>query len=248
MRYRTKGGYAYGNEQLDPRLRQGLVGAWLGRPGSGPRLLDASGFNRHGLITGVPKWTTGPNGMQALDFDGTNDYVVLPDHPDMDFGNGVTDRPFSIALWGYPRQVDTQSFRMLTRIAPAGSPYEWQFDTRQGSGGLLSFYVLDASAASFRGRLSSIAPALKVWQHFVVTYDGRGGTGAADGIKIYMDAVRVDTTDSNSGTYTAMEDTGLDTYVGLAGASRADGKIGSILIYNRVITDFEIKLLGRVRQ
>ena len=66
--------------------------------GSGSAIAtDVSGNGHDGTLVNMDPdtdWVSGRAGL-ALDFDGTNDYVSIPDDPALDFGTG----DFSVALW-----------------------------------------------------------------------------------------------------------------------------------------------------
>lgn len=68
------------SEAVFPHLRQGLVGAWVPSLGvTGETLRDVSGRGYPGKLTNMDAatdWQTSGGG--SLDFDGTNDYVLLP--------------------------------------------------------------------------------------------------------------------------------------------------------------------------
>jgi hypothetical protein len=79
-----KSGYAQSaSESASPHLWDGLVGAWMPSFGStGGTLRDVSGNRNHGTLTGMDPatdWVTTSKGL-ALDFDGVNDYVEVPDN------------------------------------------------------------------------------------------------------------------------------------------------------------------------
>jgi hypothetical protein len=75
-----------------PALESGLVGHWTfdGKDISSTTVartvLDRSGQSNHGTTTGNPLATPGRIG-QALSFDGTDDYVNVPDDASLDFGS-----------------------------------------------------------------------------------------------------------------------------------------------------------------
>jgi len=54
-----------------------LVGYWNFDEGAGTVVSDSSGNNNTGTLTNGPLWTAGKVG-NALNFDGTNDYVSIP--------------------------------------------------------------------------------------------------------------------------------------------------------------------------
>jgi len=81
------------SEAAYPHLRRGLVGAWVPSLGvTGNTLRDASGRNNHGTLTNMDPatdWQTSGGGL--LDFDGSDDYVLLPSRS--------VELPFSLSIW-----------------------------------------------------------------------------------------------------------------------------------------------------
>jgi hypothetical protein len=100
------GSYANGfaprdGQPLYPELWRGCVGAWAPCLGpTGLTLRDWSGFGNHGTLTNMvagDDWV--PNqGRYALDFDGSNDYVILSKTITL------TGR-FSASFWIYLRNI-----------------------------------------------------------------------------------------------------------------------------------------------
>jgi hypothetical protein len=87
-----------GADSEAPDLWRGLVGWWPMQEGGGATAFDASGWGNHGTLTGMDPATdrvVGPIG-RALDFDGTNDYVVTPSLTQF---SGATEYTFSCWLW-----------------------------------------------------------------------------------------------------------------------------------------------------
>jgi hypothetical protein len=79
-----KSGYAQSaGESAHPNLWDGLVGAWMPSLGvTGGILRDVSENENHGTLTNMDPatdWVTTSKGL-ALDFDGVNDYVEVPDN------------------------------------------------------------------------------------------------------------------------------------------------------------------------
>jgi hypothetical protein len=79
-------------------LTTGLVGYWNFDEGSGTIANDLSGNNNDGTIfdgaTPGATWTSSGVYGGALSFDGTNDYVLVPDDDSLDLSSGMT-----IAAW-----------------------------------------------------------------------------------------------------------------------------------------------------
>src|SRR3989338_9026057 len=62
-----------------PPTNLGLVGYWSMNENTGTIAGDASGNNNRGILTNGPTWVDGKRG-KALNFDGSNDYVGVPDN------------------------------------------------------------------------------------------------------------------------------------------------------------------------
>ena len=88
--------------QPEPQLTDGLVGAWLFDELAGSVAVDASGLGNDGSLQGNP---TRIDGQVAggLYFDGSDDRVLIADHPSLDLQNAIT-----IAAWLKPEREATQ--------------------------------------------------------------------------------------------------------------------------------------------
>ena len=67
--------------QVRASLGLSLVGEWRFDDGAGMEAKDGSGYDNHGDLAGDPQWVTGIF-SQALDFDGTGDYVEIANSSD----------------------------------------------------------------------------------------------------------------------------------------------------------------------
>ena len=83
------------------------------------------------------------------------------------------------------------------------------------------------TVSSFNGLIGS-------WHHLAVTYDGRGGPTAADGITVYVDGVAVALFRETSPTYVAMENLAAPLVIGREGPSwkQYDGGLDEIRLWN----------------
>ncbi len=70
-------------------LAHGLIGHWAFDEGRGMIARDSSGRNNHGTIMGSAKWTRGRIGG-ALEFDGTDDFVSIPNEGNFDITGSLT--------------------------------------------------------------------------------------------------------------------------------------------------------------
>ncbi|UCF13308.1 MAG: type IV pilin [Thermoplasmatales archaeon] len=101
-----------------------IVGMWHFDTGSGTIAVDSSGRDNHGNLFYGPQWTIGINGT-ALNYDGIDDYVEVPDNPSLDLSDEIT-----IETWinpldhseGYYGEItttlDTSQFGILNCYEP----------------------------------------------------------------------------------------------------------------------------------
>jgi hypothetical protein len=86
-----------GTVSADPSL----VGHWKFDEGTGTTAFDSSGNGNDGTLINGPIWTTGVIG-QALEFDGTDDYVDVGTGPAI---TGAAQR--TVSMWINPDTIDT---------------------------------------------------------------------------------------------------------------------------------------------
>ncbi len=72
------------------------------------------------------------------------------------------------------------------------------------------------------------------WHHVAVTYDGRGGATAADGITVYIDGVPVALVRINHPAYVAMENLAAPLQIGREGPfwNQYNGALDEIRLWN----------------
>jgi len=166
---------------------------------------------------------------------GIDDYVDCGDNDNLSFGNGSTDSPFSISAW--IKMTDTSGFRILNKYA--GTINEYQFGT--GGAEKLQFILFDNTSTFLnRGRLYDTVLSTGQWYNVVATYNGVGGTNAQNGIKLYIDGVRVDDTTISGGSYNAMGNKTTPVYIGRLDTSYADGNIDEVSIFNTELSASDV--------
>jgi hypothetical protein len=139
----------------------GLVAAYSFSEASGATVLDSSGNANHGTISGATRTAAGQYDA-ALDFDGNNDLVTVPDSSSLDLTNGMTVeawvRPLTTSGW---RTVvlKEQSSNYLYALYSSGS------ENNRPNGRVR----LRGSNISVNGtsRLTT-----SIWTHLATTFDG----------------------------------------------------------------------------
>ncbi|MBI4452829.1 hypothetical protein HY637_05335, partial [Candidatus Woesearchaeota archaeon] len=197
-----------------------LVAAYGFNEGNGTNAADSSGNGLTGAISGAT-WTTGKYG-NALQFDGTNDWVTINDNILLDLTNGMT-----IEAW-----VKPSSLSGWTTVA-----------LKERSGGLAyALYASDGSSrppavyANIGGFDSSAIDtqllALNTWTHIAGTYDGSV-------LRFYRNGVLV-ASNSNPGTITTS--TGALRIGGNSvWGEYLNGAIDEVRIYKIALTQAEIQ-------
>lgn len=198
----------------------GLVAYWrLGEP-SGTTAADSFGSNTGTHFGGV---TPGAAGLLTNDadlaasFDGTNDYVNVPDSAALSPTTAI-----SVEAWIKPNALDNRriaSKDFILRINPAAE------------GNALAFLV--NIGGSYEPRVSSgVVPALGSVYHVVGTYDSAGG---ANNLKIYVNG---DLRASQTRTGTVVDGTGALT---IGGTNYFNGVIDEVAVYNAALSATQVR-------
>lgn len=172
-------------------------------PGAGT-MVDVSGQGHDGTYQG--SMTSGDRvkrGMGwALDFDATDDHIVLGDHNDFSFGDGSNDEAVTWAGVIEITDCDTQIICSKWDGTTDSESREWRIYLRDTE--TLRLQQHDESANVSCTRTTDVALSLG-WHTFAITSPGDGGATAMNNVKIYIDGSLVASSTANSGTYIAME-------------------------------------------
>lgn len=179
---------------------------------------------------------------QVWEGDGVSDFISVPDDPSLTFGDGVTDDPFSFTAWVLVNDFDAAQV-IAKRDTTGDAEYDFQFSG--GGNKKLLFSLWDNSTGGRIGRFKNTAMSADFegkWIHVTATYDG---SGASSGIKLYLNGVRVDDTDNNTGSYTAMEDTTVGFTLGRLtnNLNQLDGQMAQARVHSVELTELEVHKL-----
>ncbi len=203
---------------------------------------DKSGNENHGANSGADL-TTDRKGQSNMAYDfiaGNSDGITIGDKSIFEFGETTSDKPFSVSAWINPDDGAT----VCEIVSKSNHPnsMEWFFEVNRYSAGQVILWLYDESEAgnNFAYRLFSSAAPAGVWTHVVGTYDGRGGSGADDGMTIYANGGAGGS--GARGTYLYMEPTSASVEIGRHphGAGYCDAKIDDVRIYNRELSATEV--------
>ncbi len=148
-----------------------LTAHWKFDEGSGQIAGDDSGNSHDGTLgdsSGVdehdPSWVDGIDG-KALEFDGVDDYVIIPHHESFMF-----DSSYSLFAWIKPNRIDWNSTNEEAGyiLGKTTTNNEWQVYIADGK--LVSFYEYGSDV---NGRLEADIPGSPIgkWVNIGITYD-----------------------------------------------------------------------------
>ena len=218
-------------------LPTGLVGEWKLNGNAN----DSSENNSNGVVYSATLTTDNKNkSNSAYSFDGINDYISIPYssfHAPTDkisYGIWVYKDDWSI-LYGAPRA-------MFSKTEVGG--YNCNVDIEGGPGYLACILQLNGSYKYAKTSYLTFTPG---WHFVMCTYDGRY-------IKLYVDGILKDTNDMGT-TYPIQYMYNNNLFIGCdAGYSTTQGglffvgKLDNAMVYNKTLTDDEIKLLYNIKK
>ena len=237
---------AFSYAKIDP---ESAVGIWFFDEGTGKTAKDSSENNNDGTLENSPKWAEGKLD-KALEFDGKDNYVKVPDTESLDITDAIT-----IVGWVYPNfygQSDSKkpiggdgsSVNILSKMVSENSyigPFWWEYRNN----GNLNTYFAAVPADTYLTPTIPDLPADK-WSHIASTYDSSKGIA-----NIYLNAAVVDTK-SNPNFGPLREGIQLLFGTGKGGqyGNYYNGKLDDVAIFHAVLAEKDIddimnKGLGR---
>ncbi len=142
-----------------------LVGMWRFNGNAG----DASGYSNNGTLknfgpTPPPYWVAGKF-SQALNFDGVNDYVQVPDNPSLDITNNLT-----IEAWVKLDSFSSTRSYIVSKDSgsPGGRSYALFVEGGFGTPGRVGLRVFKAGGSSTHLGNTILNPG--DWYHVAATY------------------------------------------------------------------------------
>lgn len=173
----------------------------------------------------------------AISCDGSVDYISITDHDDFSFVSGGVDQPFSVSMWVYCEEA---SVKLIGKKGVLEN--EWGMWTNAGDALYVALY--DASEEKLISRAAiNLTVTQDQWEYVTFTYDG---SATAAGIKIYLNAARVDdyTVPSTAG-YVSMENLGHDVWLGRETTTYSQVAFDNLTIFDKELSGSEISFLWK---
>jgi len=179
-------------------------------------------------------------GVCSYHFHPTGDHHLAGiDHDNYSFGDGSVDAAFSVGAFILPNAIATNV--IMGKYNSAGNLEEWRFFI--DANGMLSLELHDASASATEIAVSASALTIGQGVFVVATYDG-GETAPV--VNLYVNGELVnDGATTETGTYTAMENTAAPLTVGCSGVTATPvaefhGRIALPFITGKALTAAEV--------
>lgn len=205
-------------------LNRGLVGRWTFDEGKGAIAGDVSGQDNHGKIMGGAKWAKGKIGG-ALEFDGSDDFVSIPNEGAFDITGGVT-----VSAW-----IRVESFTKPWQAFVTKGDRAWRLHRANETNGV-GFACSDLSRKEVGDLLGKADVADSQWHHVAGVLDG-------DKALIFVDGVK----DTSAASSPKISVNDYPVLIG-ANAQRAGrlfhGLIDDVRIYDRALSADELRVLA----
>ncbi len=210
-----------------PPSNLGLIGYWSFDEGTSTIAHDFSGFGQNGTLTNMESHTDWINGKRgkALDFDGVNEYVTIPDTQ----GRLNVSTTVTISMWVKDSTWDDGD--LLSKAADS-----YAFWSHVGTG--MRFGRQGGSENQW-----AIGPFPQAgrWVHIVGVSNGSNAL-------LYYDGVLVATSGASMGTLNNGGAIAIGAGVGTGDDGYVSAQIDDVRIYNRALSQDEIKALATVGQ
>lgn len=200
-----------------------LIGYWKLNQTGGTTAVDSSDYGQNGTVNGGANWSTRCNGVSTFDFNGSGNYISIP--------NAAHLQPTSaLTIAGWIRGDSWSSGTDVDVIVRKGegNPNNYQLAIADGR---VALYLDDSDTNGIRG---NTVLATDQWYHVAAAWDGTD-------VRIYVNGQLDNTPTSRNGTI------GTDTrpvYIGgRAGTDYFDGMIYDVQFYNVALDQSQIEAL-----
>lgn len=191
--------------------------------GKSDTVKDGSGEGNDGQIDGEPKWVKGVSGS-ALEFNGVDNWVNVENDPI------ESAAPFSVSVWVNPLEYKKTAWeiKIVQQRLPVTSWSLYQYERN------VSLVLWHADKVAYTAEAKN-ALTVDEWVHIVGIFDGKNVkifvNGELKGSKEVADSV----IESTGGIQIGWDGTAKDR--------EFHGKIDEVRIYNRAISNEEVKVI-----
>jgi hypothetical protein len=196
--------------------------------GSGTTTADTSGNGNTGTLSGSPTWTTSGKYGKAISFDGTDDYVEVPNSA------SLVQTTFSIEFWAKPSSFTQYKRWMGKDTTPWGGNYYGWIVLWSYAGSSAVYLALENGGVNGANEKISqlVTVSLSTWVHLAFTFDGSYIYAYKNGV-LFGSAVAV-------GTWTFATSTGPFRLGRDYGTDYFNGILDEVHFYNRALSSGEV--------
>jgi hypothetical protein len=209
----------------------GLIGHWTFDENSGTIAADSSGQGNGGTIEGNAHWVAGKMGNSALNFDDSDDIVIIEDAPSLDVEDALT-----ISLWVNTPEVVNPN-HMVTKqpsgTAPDNYPGNYEFRVKQDT---IQFLHQTSESTDYSEYHSTSQITANEWHHAVVSVT------EGDVVEFYLDGIPAGSL-PQLGVFGVLNDNSL-RIGGRKDNHFFNGILDDVYIYNRALSLNQIEGLG----
>lgn len=207
-------------------LAHGLVGHWTFDEGKGAIAHDASGRDNHATVKGDAKWGTGIIGG-ALEFDGKNDFVSIPNESQFDITGNIT-----VSAW-----IRVESFTNAWQAIVTKGDRAWRLH-RANNRNNAGFACSDLARNQTGDLLGNKRVANSQWHHIAGVLDGTKMSLYVDGV---LDARMVSSPQISVNDYSVL----IGSNAQVAGRL-FHGLIDDVRIYDRALSVDELRAMVKL--
>jgi len=201
-----------------------LAGHWKLDEDSGTTASDSSNKGNDGTLTNMDASTDWVSGKidGALDFDGSNDHILVPHDPALSLINQLT-----VASWIYKNTKSGYDF--VINKGTSGNNRNYCFGTVNDR------IVFGFYNGGFRRYVIDVNLQTATWYHIAATFNN-----AKNKVRVYLNGAEVKNWTTNRQPLINSE----NLYIGRSQFGQYwDGKLDDVRIYNRVLNPVEIETL-----
>jgi len=214
---------------LAVNVQAGLVGHWKLDEGSGTTAADSSGKGNTGTLHNGPTWRPSDGQIGgALELDGIDDYVEVPDDPSFDITNEIT-----VTAWINP--VDVADWRTI--VSKFAHTPAWRKDLYWLLyGGNIGVSLAGPSGIGGTDWIPDVPIESGTWTHVALSYDGFA-------MKMYKNGVNVATNSISGNLLLADSFSNESFYIGqnTEWGEYFEGLIDDVRIYDRTLTPGQVQ-------
>jgi len=189
---------------------------------------DVSGTGNTGTLTNGPVPGIGKVG-QALNFDGSNDFVDLANPASLNITSALT-----ISAWVYVRGATNQIDDIFTRDnSSTNRGYRLVFDSNDS----IEFYVAQDASTKIQATVTGRTPYQNRWVHVVGVYQ------PSTFVRLYLDGTQA--AENTMSIPAAIRSSTVGPEIGRRGNGDGEfnGLIDEVRVYNRALSAEEVKRL-----